>query len=672
MNANHLAMMSFVAPWMAWGAAAAVGLPLLAHLLSKTRYREVIFPAARLVQQAVAATSRIETPRHRLLMLLRWLVLMLLVLAFMRPQWTPDAQGNDDERIALVLLIDASASMQRTADGATLYDRALRQAQQLLEQLDPERDVAAVIRVDDQPDSLLPEPTAQFSLLMDDLRDTEAGYTSTNWPGTISVIQRLVQDERRTLRLITLSDEQGERPAFGEVISERSSTRVNHFRIEGPTDNTAVRLVDVRPYPAIVGRPLTATVEVEHYGDAPATIGLRAQFDNANVTRGVSMMPSTTERIQLMLPEVSGDRELIRVTLTSGDVLAADDITGVVVPVQQITRSMIIHDADAASQALAKRVGTLLNPGEVQGVALPRVQTATVAEAQAALESADAAQLRTVVLINRAPLSDALSQLLEAYAQAGGGVIEFTLDDGVDPQRVTTAAAIDFELEPLRVFEGPARAGLAALPWPGVSNRVIDERATPILMDDLERVIVAEMPRSRGRLIAINALIKDEPGGLLAEPAFVVLFNELCKYASPGPALPDPARPGDLLPQRFLEARQMLTAEGADRDAMVFTAPGPYGAMDETGFVEEMIFAELDPSESDMRVSSPWSESELSDGGTGQAGGDNAPAVSALRAQPIELWPYVILGVLGLAVTESLLLWRFAGPREPLPQGGAA
>ncbi|MEM6259327.1 MAG: BatA domain-containing protein [Planctomycetota bacterium] len=665
-------MMSFVAPWMAWGAAAAIGLPLLAHLLSKTRYREVVFPAARLVQQAVAATSRIETPRHRLLMLLRWLVLMLLVLAFMRPQWTPDAQGSDAERIALVVLLDASASMQRTSEGAALYDRALRQAQQLIEQLDPERDVAAVIRVDDQPDALLPEPTAQFSLLVDGLRRTEAGYTEANWPGAITAIQRLVQDERRTLRLITLSDEQGDRPGFGEIISERSATRIDHLRIEGPTDNTAVRLVGVRPYPAVAGRPLTATVEIEHYGDGPATIGLRAQFDSMNVTRSVSMMPSTTERIQLTLPEVSGDRELVQVVLTSGDVLAADDITGVVVPVQRTTRSLIIHDANESSQALAERVGRLLNPGEVRGVTVPRVQTATLSEAQAALESADAAELRTVVLINRAPLSDVLSQLLEAYTQAGGGVIEFAPGGRADPRRVTTAAAIDFELEPLRIFEGPARAGLAALPWPGVSNRLIDARATPILVDELERVVVAEMPRGRGRLIAINASLTNEPGGLLAEPVFVVLFNELCKYASPGPAMPDPARPGDLLPQRFLQAPQMQMPEGADRDAIVFTASGRYGAIDETGVVGDMVFAEIDPSESDTRVSPPWSESAFSGAAADQASGGDASVAGALRAQPIELWPYVILGVLGLAVMESLLLWRFAGPREPLPKGGAA
>ncbi|MFK7788446.1 MAG: BatA domain-containing protein, partial [Phycisphaeraceae bacterium] len=229
-----LAGISFVAPWMAWGAVAAVGLPLLAHLFSKTRYREVVFPAARLVKQAVAATSRIESPRHRLLMLLRWLILLLLVLAFMRPQWAPQAEAQQADRgIALVVLIDASASMQRTADGATLYDRAKREASRLIGQLDPSKDVAAIVLVDHAPASLLPESTAQFSLLADRFKETTPGHTHTNWPGAIAAVQRLARDQPRAIRLITISDEQGERPAFTDLLTIQPGLQVDHLRIEG-------------------------------------------------------------------------------------------------------------------------------------------------------------------------------------------------------------------------------------------------------------------------------------------------------------------------------------------------------------------------------------------------------------------------------------------------------
>ena len=231
----RLAMLSFVTPWMAWGAIAAIGLPVLAHLLSRTRYREAVFPAVRFVQLAVAATSRIETPRHRLLMLLRALMLILLVLAFMRPQWTHDAQAVEADRgMALVLLVDASASMQRSRDGVTLYGRAIREAQSLLKQMDPARDVAAVIRVDHAPTSLLPEATARFELLTQRLSQTLPGDSHAGWPGAMAAAGPLLADESRTVRLVTLSDQQGEPPTLDPTL-RFSTAMIEHVPILGPT-----------------------------------------------------------------------------------------------------------------------------------------------------------------------------------------------------------------------------------------------------------------------------------------------------------------------------------------------------------------------------------------------------------------------------------------------------
>ncbi len=668
-----LAVISFVAPWMAWGAAAAVGLPLLAHLLSKTRYREVVFPAARLVQQAVAATSRIETPRHRLLMLLRWLVLLLLVLAFMRPQWVPQAEARQTERgIALVLLIDASASMQRTADGATLYDRALREAQRLISQLNPSKDAAAVIRVDHAPASLLPEPTAQFNLLADQLTNTKPGYTHASWTSAIAVAQRLNVDGPRTLRLVTLSDQQGEQPAFDDVLADRPRAQIDHLRIEGPTDNIAIQLMDVRPYPAIVGQATTATVEVKYFGDQPLSTSIGATFEDHQAEQAISLAPGAVQRIELGLPPTSGTGGLLQVTLAKPDAIAADNLAGVWLPTQEQTRVLIVYDANDAGQATAQRLATLLNPGKVAGVTLPDIQMVAIDDTLPSLDGADPAALRTVVLLSQSPMNDAMSQSLEAYAQLGGGIVQFVTDPGVDRKRTTTAVGIDFSLEPLRLFEGPARAGLAALPWPGVSNAPIDPLATPILQDELERNIVAEMPRGRGRLIAINAALSDKPGGLLAEPAFVVLFNELCRYASPGVWLPEPARPGDPMPAGLRDVEQFLSPKDADAEANVFTAPGAYAAVGSSGAIKSLLFASLDPSESDTRLPDAWSQSNAANNTSLQSVDQAGQSIAnTLRSDPVELWPYLVFGVLGLVACESLLLWRFAGPGKPLVRGTA-
>lgn len=661
MTTASIAGVVFLAPWMAWGFVAAVGLPLLAHLLSKTRYREVYFPATRLVQQAVAATSRIERPRDLILMLLRWLVLLLLVLAFMRPQWSQDAAAmGDGEGVALVVLLDASASMQRIDGGLTLYDRARRQAQQLIGGLDPSRDVAAVIRVDHAPSAILPEPTAQFSLLIERIENTTPGYTHANWAGAIAAAERLTRMEQRRVHRVTLSDQQGEQPGLSG----------DHIRIDGPTDNTAIRLVDVRPYPAIHGQPITATVEVKRFGGRPTDAQLSLQFAGQRVKQSLGLGPGETRRINVDLPHANGDREVLEVALDTPDAIAADNLTGVRVPVLSDPRALIIHDDNETSMKIAQRLALLLNPGVVAGVTLPNVDIQSARKALSVVDSADPALLRTIVLLHRGPLPDALSQALEAYAQAGGGIVAFVLDEPGSSTHPATASNIDFELAPLRVFKGPARAGLAALRWPGVRNMPIDPMAQPILMDEQERVIVAELLRGRGRLIAINATLSPEPGGLLAEPAFVVLFSELCRYASPGPALPMPAMPGDELPASLRNAFKTLVADGADPDAQTFTAPGPYAAMDEGGLIRDLIYAQLNPSESDTGRQAAWAAKQAEPGDAIRP--SNALGViDSLRHDPVELWPYVVLGILGLAAAESLLLHQFAGRRKPARQGGA-
>lgn len=666
MLSGSLAAIGFLSPWMAWGAVAAVGLPILAHLLSKTRYREVVFPAARLVQRAVAATSRIETPRDRLLMLLRLLALLLLVLAFMRPQWTPNAQAsNTDRGIALVLLVDASASMQRTDQGATLYDRALREAERLIGQLDPSRDVAMVYLVDHSPAPLLPEPTAQMNLLKERLSATLPGYSSANWAAAVSDAQRQLADEIRAVRVVTISDQQGTQPDLSFISYGKHDAAIDQVRLDGPTDNTAIRLVDVRPYPPLQGQPITLSIEVNHFGEQASTAALTARFLGSENTQTLELEPGSTQRVEFRLPTQTADAGLLQITLNSADAIVSDNTAGVWLAALQQPRVIVVHDANAISLRLARRIATVLNPGELAGQSVPVVEAVPVESLASVLDGANPADLRTVILLNQTPLSDGASKLLEAYAQAGGGVIEFVSNQGAAARR-TVAANIDFDLEPLRIFQGPARAGLATLPWSGVSNAPIDERAGVILQDEQERVIVAEMLRGRGRLIAINAALPAKTGGLLAEPSFVVLFNELCKYASPGPALPAPLHPGDVMPLSLREAVKRRVPQGADTDAEVFTAPGPYAEITPSGENKDVVYVSLDPGESDTRPTPPWSDINATTKPDQAAVSDaSETAAPLIRDSPIDLWPYVVLCVLGLVAFESLLLLRFSCASRP-------
>jgi len=73
--------MWFLNPFF-WLGVAAIGAPILVHLVRRTRARRIEFPALTFVRQVPQRTIRRRTFRNRLLLILRCLAILLIVIAF--------------------------------------------------------------------------------------------------------------------------------------------------------------------------------------------------------------------------------------------------------------------------------------------------------------------------------------------------------------------------------------------------------------------------------------------------------------------------------------------------------------------------------------------------------------------------------------------------------------
>ncbi|HEX3869287.1 MAG TPA: BatA domain-containing protein, partial [Pirellulales bacterium] len=119
--------MGFLAPWFVAAGMAAIGLPIMFHLLRRTPRRRTPFSALMFLTPSPPRLTRRSRIENWPLLVLRGLVLALLALAFGRPflrQWlerTPDAPPGE----RLVVLVDTSASMRR----GDLWSRAVAAAQ---------------------------------------------------------------------------------------------------------------------------------------------------------------------------------------------------------------------------------------------------------------------------------------------------------------------------------------------------------------------------------------------------------------------------------------------------------------------------------------------------------------------------------------------------------------
>src|SRR5437773_2496633 len=116
--------MWFLSPFF-WLGVAAIGAPILVHLVRRTRARKIEFPALTFVRQVPQRTIRRRTFRNLLLLILRCLALLLIVIAFTRPFFSRRSAAKDDSAAgATVILIDSSLSMRREQMFANALQRA--------------------------------------------------------------------------------------------------------------------------------------------------------------------------------------------------------------------------------------------------------------------------------------------------------------------------------------------------------------------------------------------------------------------------------------------------------------------------------------------------------------------------------------------------------------------
>jgi hypothetical protein len=120
---------SFLAPlWLLLGAA--VGVPLLLHLLRRNVATRVEFPAARYLLRAEAEHSRSLRLRNLVLMLLRVLIVLALALAAARPFLPGLGVGHGPTAVAVVL--DNTLSTTAVVGGTAVFDRLKEAARRVI------------------------------------------------------------------------------------------------------------------------------------------------------------------------------------------------------------------------------------------------------------------------------------------------------------------------------------------------------------------------------------------------------------------------------------------------------------------------------------------------------------------------------------------------------------
>ena len=143
--------------------------PLLVHLLSRSRPPEYQFSDLTFMKNIIKKTSRYRKPKDRVVLILRTLAALALLLAFLHPLLVSndpnDVVGADDN---VIYVIDQSASMSAMQGSTTRFTEACNKASAIMAKTRP--DNANIVWIRSVPTAEFPAPGPNISYLSERLQ----------------------------------------------------------------------------------------------------------------------------------------------------------------------------------------------------------------------------------------------------------------------------------------------------------------------------------------------------------------------------------------------------------------------------------------------------------------------------------------------------------------------
>jgi hypothetical protein len=253
---------------------AAIGVPLLIHLVARTRPKVFRFPSVEFLRRALRDTMRVRQPREWLVLAMRTLLVAALVGAFLQPLLTSETGlAASGESKTILLLVDRSASMGAVENGRTRMAVAVEKANEILEAAGPGA-LANVIWLQANPEAVFPDPGPNLSFLREELgRATvlpESGAGEAAW--RLAAAQASAAPGAR--EIYVLSDFQ--KVAWENwAVEPPAGVKVFHVPVSaGEVPNAAVSAIGVVPAQPAAGEPMEVRCTVRNLSPEPLRTNL--------------------------------------------------------------------------------------------------------------------------------------------------------------------------------------------------------------------------------------------------------------------------------------------------------------------------------------------------------------------------------------------------------------
>ena len=683
--------MAFLAP-LFLAALAAIGAPVLLHMIQRQRTEVVEFPSLMFVRKIPFRSLRRQRIRHWLLLLMRCAALALLVAAFARPFLRSTALAVAGGGREVVVLLDRSWSMAY----GDRWDRAQAAARGAVQDLGPE-DRATVVRFDSGAEAGARSTNDRASLLAA-VNDAEIGAGTTRFGPPLQLAQGILEDsDLPQLEVVLVSDFQrtGIDSAANTLLPPGTVLTPVAVADEAETGNVSVVGVSVQRDTFAGAERATVTARLANRGSEPVErmrVALelnRFELEALPAAVGPASVASVT-----FAPFTLDDAAMPVSVRAQADALPHDDVFHFLVSPGDVVPVLIVVSPGAPESSLYLERALAIGTSPSFAPVVRPVDELTVEDVEAA---------QVMVLNDVGPPSGELGAAVTRFVEAGGGLWivlgenarwpggDFELLPGAAGEpadrdgRGGVLGFVDYTHPVFELFGTPRSGDLTTPRF--FRYRPLDVRAGASVLaryDNGDAALV-ERPLGAGRVLVWTSTLDSFWSDVALKPIYLPLVHKTVEYlAAYRPPTPQ------FTAGQVLDLAQYPGADGLDlaggnlvvRDPNDDRVPVGSGGRDgrsgfidlvEPGFYEirdldaedaavVRVAVNVDLAESNLAAADPQ---ELVAAVTGRAGGDRTVAGQReLRPEDLErrqtMWWYLLIGAMGFLATETVLSNRLS------------
>jgi Ca-activated chloride channel homolog len=322
--------MNFLSP-MAFWFAAAIPVVVLFYLLKRRRVVQLV--SSTLLWQKFLAETQASAPfqklRHNWLLVLQVLLLLLVIFALARPYFSGKTVGGR----MLVVILDASASMQSTDETPSRFEKARREALQMVDSMH-DKDQMVILQAAAHTE-VKQSPTSEKGALRRALQNSRPVDTGTRLTEALKLAENLIQNNRRA-EIHLFSD--GAVPNLEEF--ENSALPLVFHQVGQRADNLGITSIDARPHPEDPSQR-AVFVNVANFSTNAMESGLEFRFNGQLLDFRTVKLPARENAPQIFFA-TQQENGVFSVKLTAKDDLEVDNEAAIASLLPQPLRVLLV------------------------------------------------------------------------------------------------------------------------------------------------------------------------------------------------------------------------------------------------------------------------------------------------------------------------------------------